>query len=410
MPLLSRTLPATASSGRAEWAQDDVYAHFAPDHMWTCRGDCWLAYDLSTVPEPMRASLYVVLSFGGNAQYQLNVHALGGVDLRGVPTGGYTLQGAASSTGPWTTLVTVPSLAQAARVHRLDFTGYRWLRYTSSDATKLKMDVYSAASGVTEGLVIYGDSIANIEMVGLPQSWFSTGVGAQRPGSFPPIVGGGIAFTTAMDGRDMVVKGTGGFSKEMGGPLLGIYDPVPYVGLTFGTNDAAPGPDTNEVAFYQAYAEIIRASIPKGSTVAIATPVWAPDASRQIGLKKLIGRIGLHGAVVPDWAAGNYALLDHVWHQGKVYRCTTKGTSVSGPSGTGADIRDGGTARWQYVESLREKFGPEFTKGRLVAGPDLYSLFRDRPDWLVDGLHPNAAGTSQWRKAWVDWALAIRPR
>ena len=77
MPLLSRTIPATASSSHAAWAQDATYAAFAPDHMWTCKGDCWLAYDLSTVPEQQRSTLLVALFFGGNVQYQLNVHALG---------------------------------------------------------------------------------------------------------------------------------------------------------------------------------------------------------------------------------------------------------------------------------------------------------------------------------------------
>ena len=33
MPLLSRTVPAAASSGHAGWAQDAIYAAFAPDHM-----------------------------------------------------------------------------------------------------------------------------------------------------------------------------------------------------------------------------------------------------------------------------------------------------------------------------------------------------------------------------------------
>jgi len=406
MVLLSRSVPATASSGNASWAQDAVFAQFAPNHMWSCRGDCWLAYDLSSVPERLRNSLYLVLSFGGNVQYQLNVHALAGVDLKGVPTGGYRIEGGTSSSGPWTPLVTVPSLAQASRVHQVDFKGYTWVRYVAAEATKLKMDVYSAADGVEEGLVFYGDSITNMQCVGLPQSWFSAGVAALKAGRFPPIVGGGIAFTTSMDGRDLIVKGSGDFSKDMGGALLDLYRPVAFVGLTFGANDAAPGPNTNEKGFYDAYVDIIRAALAKGSKVVVATPTWAPDANRQIGLKRLVGRIGMHPKVVPDWAPGTYQVLDHVWRGGKVYRCNKAGTSASGPSGTAMDISDGGTAHWQYVPSLRETFAKEFSEGRVLAGPDLYSLFADKPGWFADGVHPNATGSTAWQKAWVEWAVA----
>jgi|GEM_PF-389676 lysophospholipase L1-like esterase len=406
MPLLSRTIPATASSSHAAWAQDATYAAFAPDHMWTCKGDCWLAYDLSTVPEQQRSTLLVALFFGGNVQYQLNVHALGGVDLRGLPTGGYRLEGATSGAGPWTTLVTVAPLAQASRVHRVDFRGYSWLRYAASESTKLKMDVYSAAEGVPDGLLLAGDSIANMQCVGLPQSWFATGVAQRAPGRFPPMVGGGIAFTTAVNGRDLLVTGKGDFTKEMGGPILELLQGLPWLGLTFGTNDAAPGPSTNEEAFLKAYADIIRAALGRGMRVAIATATWAPDPNRQDGLKRLNGRIGLHPRTVPDWTRGSFQPLDHVWNGGKVYRCSKGGTSVTGPSGRGRDIADGGSARWEYLASLRELFAAEVAQKKVVAGPDLYSLFKDQPGWIADGVHPNPTGSAEWRKAWVDWALA----
>ena len=405
MPLLSRHVPATASSGKAAWAQDATYAAFPPDHMWSCSGSCWLAYDLSSVPEQKRATLLVTLFFGGNAQYQLNVHALGGVDLKGVPTGGYRLEGATSASGPWTPLVTVPALAQASRAHRVDFRGYGWLRFVAGEATKLKMDVYSAVDAA-EGLLMAGDSIANMQCTGLPQSWFATGVAERAPGRFPPLVGGGIAFTTAVNGRALLVTGTGDFTKDMGGPILDLIQGIPVLGLNFGTNDAAPGPNTNDVAFLQAYVDIIRAALGRGMKVAVATPIWAPDPDKQIGLKRLNGRIGLHPGEVPDWSAGSYQALDHVWRAGKVYRCTRAGTSVSGPAGKGTGISDGGSARWEYVSSLRETFAAEVAAGKVLAGPDLYGLFAGQAGWIADGVHPNATGLAAWKKAWVDWALA----
>ncbi len=71
--------------------------------------------------------------------------------------------------------------------------------------------------------------------------------------------------------------------------------------------------------------------------------------------------------------------------------------------GTGTGIADGGTARWAYVPSLREDFAAD---QNVIGGPDLYSVFLNHPEWLADGLHPNAAGEAQWRAAWVSWALA----
>jgi lysophospholipase L1-like esterase len=79
---------------------------------------------------------------------------------------------------------------------------------------------------------------------------------------------------------------------------------------------------------------------------------------------------------------------------------------VTGPSGRGRDIADGGSARWEYLASLRELFAAEVAQKKVVAGPDLYSLFKDQPGWIADGVHPNPTGSAEWRKAWVDWALA----
>lgn len=53
------------------------------------------------------------------------------------------------------------------------------------------------------------------------------------------------------------------------------------------------------------------------------------------------------------WSAYTCVLGDlRVNDSGKLYRCTTAGTSVTGPTGTGTNISDGGTARWGYVGPL----------------------------------------------------------
>ena len=132
----------------------------------------------------------------------------------------------------------------------------------------------------------------------------------------------------------------------------------------------------------------------------IASPGWSADARRAPNLKKIRGTIGFH---LEDWAAGTYAAEDYVWNGGRAYRCLTGGTSVSGPTGTGGTISDGGTATWAYWPSLREDYAGD---DQVIGGPDLYSVFLDHTEWLQDGLHPNSAGNVQWKRAWVSWANA----
>lgn len=54
-------------------------------------------------------------------------------------------------------------------------------------------------------------------------------------------------------------------------------------------------------------------------------------------------------AAASAWSGGTYGLGDRVTNGGNVYQTTTAGTSVSGPSGTGSGITDGGTAVWIYL-------------------------------------------------------------
>lgn len=54
-------------------------------------------------------------------------------------------------------------------------------------------------------------------------------------------------------------------------------------------------------------------------------------------------------AAVDAWGAGTFALGARVANGGSVYQATTAGTSVTGPTGTGSGIADGGTARWLYL-------------------------------------------------------------
>jgi endoglucanase len=407
LPLISRTVPATASAGTASHGQDASYG--GPLWGFTAAqlgGNGWLAYDLSGVPAASRQTLLVALYQGlGNGQQQLNFRALNNPDVYQNAALSYVLEGATSAGGPWTTLVSVAQNCQHYKTHLIDFSAHTWLRFrATSGSPYLQMDVYDAGAGVGDGFALFGDSIiSNIfsaDYDGFPPEWFSKAIAAQRSGFFPPMVGGGVPFMTAGDAVSVLVNGTGPFTGGLDQAGRVTYAAPRYVGLVYGANDGDA--DSLTAAFRSNYRTIIDAFRAQGQVVVLASPTWATDSTRQGRLVQIRAAIGYH---LPDWSAGTFTVGTYVWNaaQKKVYRCTTAGSSVSGPAGTGTGIADGGTARWAYVSSLREDYAND---PQVIGGPDLYTVFEGHPGWLGDGLHPNDVGSAQWRNAWIDWALS----
>lgn len=412
MPLISRSVPATSSAGTASWGQDASYGGLEWNfHIAEVGPTGTLTYDLSGVPAAQRQKILVALYMAkGDPYYQLNYQAAvsGSTYTPDDTPDAYVLEGATSASGPWTALVTVAKNNNPFKSHLIgNFGGNTFLRFRSTKAPwtncRVKMDVYDASAGVSDGIVFYGDSITtNIfqsGFSGFPPQWFSSQVQASHPGFFPFVVGGGYPFTTSGDGVDMVVTNSGtNFSVGLTAPLKTIFSAAKYAALVWGANDA---PDQTLVnAFRGNYTQIINALRAQGQTVIIASPSWSSDTTRQAGLVQLRAAIGFH---LPNWVANTYAAGTYVWNGARAYKCVTAGTSVTGPTGTAASISDGGTARWSYVPSLREDYALD---SGVIPGPDLYSVFLNHPEWLQDGLHPNATGETQWRNAWVNWANA----
>jgi lysophospholipase L1-like esterase len=410
MPLISRTVPATSSAGTPSWGQDASYGGIEWNfHIAEVGPTGSLTYDLSGVAPAQRQKILVALYMAkGDPYYQLNYQAAvsGSTYTPDDTPDAYVLEGAASASGPWTALVTVSKNNNPFKSHLIgNFGGNTFLRFRSTRAPwvgcRVKMDVYDASAGVSDGIVFYGDSITtNIFQSGFdgfPPQWFSSQVQASHPAFFPFVVGGGYPFTTSGDGVDMVVTNSGtNFSVGLAAPLKSIFSAAKYAALVWGANDA---PDQTLVsAFRGNYTQIINALRAQGQTVIVASPSWATDAARQAGLVQLRATIGFH---LSNWSAGTCAAGSYVWNGTRAYKCVTAGTSVTGPTGTGASIADGGTARWSYVPTLREDYALDSS---VIAGPDLYSVFLNHPEWLQDGLHPNATGETQWRNAWVGWA------
>jgi lysophospholipase L1-like esterase len=402
MELVSRTVPATSSSGTASYAQDNYYqGPLWNGHVCDLGSGGWLVYDLSGVAAAKRQNILVDLDMAkGDQYYQLNFSAASWTPE--YTPAAYVLEGATSSAGPWTTLVTVAVNNNPFRSHYISFAGFTFLRFRTTSAPNgayVKMDVYAAPSGVTDGWVFYGDSITTNQFSGgsYPQQWFSKAIQAAVPAFFPFVVGGGYPYTTAADAVDMIVNDSGAnFSVGLAAPLAVIYKDPRYAALIYGANDA-PAQSLVD-AFRANYTTIIKRLRQNGQVVIVAAPTWASDATRQAGLVQIRGTIGFQ---LPSWTAGTYAAGDYVWNGTRGYRCTTAGTSVSGPTGTATGIADGGTARWSYIPTLREDFASDTG---VIGGPDLYTVFLNHPEWLQDGLHPNSAGQTQWVNAWIGWA------
>ena len=406
MTLISRSVPATSSAGTASWAQDASYGGIDWGfHIADLGGAGTLVYDLSGVPAAQRQKILVALYMAkGDPYYQLNYRAASGYTPDDTPDS-YALEGATSASGPWTALIAVAKNNNQYKSHYIaDFSPWTFLRFRAGAAPfgcRVKMDVYDAGAGVTDGIVFYGDSItANIfqgGFDGFPPQWFSRQIQAAHPAFFPFVIGGGYPFTTSADGVDMIVADSGtNFSTGLSTPLKTVFSGARYAALVFGANDA-PAQSLVD-GFRSNYRQIIDALRAQGQTVAIAAPSWATDPARQAGLVQLRATIGFH---LSSWIAKTYAAGDYVWNGAHAYRCTTEGTSATGPTGTGTGIADGGTARWAYLPTLREDYADDSS---VIPGPDLYTVFLDHPEWLGDGLHPNATGEIQWRNAWVAWA------
>ena len=135
-PIISRGVPAFASSGTASYANNAHYwneGKWAPDTEWiSYTSPAWLAYDLAGVPAPKRSKLLVIW-YGGGSRYDYTIVA--GATYR-MP-GPYLLEGSAAPGGGsrppatgWVPLVTgdKPQVYHS-RQHIVDFAGYNWLRF-----------------------------------------------------------------------------------------------------------------------------------------------------------------------------------------------------------------------------------------------------------------------------------------
>jgi hypothetical protein len=228
--LLSRGVPAFSSSDQATAANANDADYSTT---WRAKPPCWLAYDLSGVPEASRKSVIVAWYNDATGAYD---HTLLNGPAYNLPRD-YTIaiSNGAGDHPPqsgWTEVARVSDNHLHSRQHVVDLMGERWLRILITavdgsplnDDAALNLDVVQAGQPLDDWLFA-GDSITSDGMLhGTPS--FPALVEAQVPGKYPVEEDAGIGGFTAADG-------------EVHLPVWLANFPGHYVSLAFGTNDAS---------------------------------------------------------------------------------------------------------------------------------------------------------------------------
>ncbi len=270
MPVISRGVPAFASSGSTGGANDSSYSTY-----WRSNGPAWLAYDLSSVPAAHRG--LVVVGWYNDPITTPYDHVLVGQaaynNLRS-----YTIQvnpaagGGSPPASGWVTLATVTNNTYHSRQHLLNMAGNNWIRInvTATDGSsgntdaEMNMDVHDASGSAADSWIFYGDSITEDGMPHEPVSGngganFSQLIHSALPDYFPAYEDGGIGGLFSSDGAQHINTWLSTF-------------PGHFVALNFGGNDdqACVEPDV----FYAHYVTMVQAVLNHGDVPIVPTITW----------------------------------------------------------------------------------------------------------------------------------------
>lgn len=266
-PVISRNVPAFASSGVASDANDSSYDTL----WWSTTTNAWLAYDLSRTPASERNNVLVVWY---NDSYDYNntvMHTAAynvpedyTIDVNPAP-GGNT-----PPTTGWVTRVKVQGNTYHSRQHIVNMTGDNWIRIyvtgvngsAENYSVRINMDVYDASYALTDDWIFYGDSITagsmgNNSVNGVPG--FAELIHARIASRLPVQEDGGIGFLASADGVKYIHT------------WLSIF-PGKYVVLSYGTNDAnaCVAPTT----FYNNFVMMVEAILHAGKIPVIPHLPW----------------------------------------------------------------------------------------------------------------------------------------
>ncbi|HEX2876728.1 MAG TPA: SGNH/GDSL hydrolase family protein [Polyangiaceae bacterium] len=224
MQLISRDVPAFASSGMAKNANDAQ-----PNIAWSSDAlPAWLAYDVSRVPAAQRQQVLLAwycywadyLVTAPKPEQMLALDYV--VETNTAPSA------AEPPADGWQEVASVSANAKSARQHVFELGGASWVRLRvteSSDPAKvmIDMDLYSAPSGGSDGWLFMGDSITYMTT----QRAFSNLpalVEKAEKGRVPLVIDGALGGTNTTTAQDVIATSLAEFEGR-------------YVVLAYGTND-----------------------------------------------------------------------------------------------------------------------------------------------------------------------------
>jgi hypothetical protein len=357
MPVISRNVPAYASSGDPTQANDaSCDTQWRSSENTSSATPSWIAYDLSGVSSASRGQVDVAWYNANGLYSDYDLYAKSGdayndprdytIDVNAAPGGALPASG-------WQTLVTVTGNTMISREHVIDLrpssgSAYNWLRirvtaingaeYNTN--TAFNLDVHDASQGVQDSWLFLGDSITSF-------SARNDGAGIGAP-SFAELVNNSNAsFFPAAEGA-----GEGGWNS---GTAFGIASPDgngtlfdswlrtfpgKFVCLSYGTNDGTDG-SGDATGTYDNFVTMVTKVVAAGKVPVVPHVPWAEDASHQTNAQLI------------------NAALDTL-----------------------------------YV-----------TYPQVVKGPDLYGVLEGHTEWYQDDLHPNPQGEEQYRQAWANAML-----
>lgn len=344
-PLVSRGVPAFASTGVAADAVDDDY-----DTTWNPDvNTSWIALDVSGIPAAQRDQLMLTWYVGQDDGY--STAPLQGVcpAWEGRPLlADYTIEVSPASGGQappkdgWQTLTSVTGNHALFRQHVLDAEDMNWVRISGvgPNGLALNIDITAGADRPTDGWLFLGDSIT--------ARWAGHSSVYAEDGALVRSFSDLVAEQTSQRRHPVAVNAGTSCAKSFDA-LAWMDDalaefPGRYVALSFGTNDGWGGYG-NADEFYDHMSALADVVVAAGKVPVVPSIPWPNNGG--------------------DWAAGTRELN-------------------------------------AAIEKLSQ------SRDDVVAGPDLYALTRGRPELFgPDGdVHPNGAGIAAMRAAWAD--LAVR--
>lgn len=296
MSLISRSVPAFATSGTASNANDVSY-----NTTWrSTSATASLTYNLASVPAAKRSTVLVVWYNEETESYDPALASESPVEY----PKNYTIQtntapsGGSAPTSGWVTKATITSNKYHSRQHIIAMAGANWIRLSVTSVnggsrSNLNMDVYDASNGLDDDWIIYGSSTPamslNHQTLGSNTRSFSQSINEAQPNRFPVQENGSISGWDTNDGVQYL-------------PTLLPLFPGKYVGIALGANDADAC--MNPTTFYNNYVTMVQTVLAAGKTPVVPIFNWSKLSTVQSCGPGLVDKINQLYANYPQVVKG----------------------------------------------------------------------------------------------------------